>query len=191
MSRSRKLKIDAMILASFVSTCFYAATYPFIHRVIMTQATDNIVAIEQILSCLGTILSGFIWNKWSKKLFPFYPLFCILETITDVSCTIYALATGNLVAYYILATICFSLVTRNMICGGNRLRILRYQDETAREHFQNNDNSARSAATIIGSVIAMRLNLSFPVMIWLATIGNALDNIFYLVIYYQTTKTTK
>lgn len=184
-------KIDCMILATFVATIFYASTYPYIHRHIMGQVTDNLIALNEIIDCVGVIISGAVWNKFSDKLFPFYPLFCILETIADVSVTIWALSSGNLAAYYILGCIEFSVITRNMICGGNRLRILRYQSDEEREHYQNNNNSASAIATIIGSLIAMKLNLSFPVMLSLATFGNATDNVFYMVIYYQTTRRKK
>ena len=52
-----------------------------------------------------------------------------------------------------------------------------------REQFDNNNNSAYAIATIIGSIIAMILNLNFNIMIWLATIGGIIDNIFYIIIY--------
>lgn len=184
-------KIDCMILATFVATIFYASTYPYIHRYIMTMVSDNAVALNEIINCVGVIISGAIWNKFSDRLFPFYPLFCFLETICDVAVTVWALTTGHIAAYYILSCIEFSVITRNMICGGNVLRILRYQSDKEREHYQNNNNSASALASIIGSIIAMKLNLSFPIMLALATFGNATDNIFYVVIYYQTVKNQK
>ena len=77
----------------------------------------------------------------------------------------------------------YAIITRNISCGCNKLKILRYTEETEREHFNNNDNSSYAIATIIGSIIAMLLNLNFNRMMVLATIGNAIDNVFYIVIY--------
>lgn len=84
-----------------------------------------------------------------------------------------------------LDTIVFTIITRNICCGGVKLRAIRYNSEKEREHF-NNNNSAYSLATIIDSIIAMFLNLNFTTMLCLATFGNMIDNIFYIVIYIKT-----
>ena len=78
-----------------------------------------------------------------------------------------------------------------MCCGDIKLRALRYNSEEIREKFDNNNNSVGSIATIVGSIIAMFLNLSFPIMLILATLGNSIDNIFYIFIYYKTIKRNK
>jgi len=186
----KKVKLDGMILATFLTTLFYASTFPFIHKQIMLETSDNFIALSNIIDCASVIILGSIWNKWSKRLFKFYPLFCILETIVTIAMCIWTLATGNLAAYYMMGTIEMAVITRNMVCGGTRLRILRYKTEEEREHYQNNNNSADALATIIGSCIAMMLDLPFSLMLGLATFGNCIDNIFYLVIYYSTLKYT-
>lgn len=66
------------------------------------------------------------------------------------------------------------------------MRTIRYDSEEKREHFDNNNNSVASATTILGSLIAMILKLDFSIMLCLATFGNSIDNIFYVIIYFQT-----
>lgn len=66
-----------------------------------------------------------------------------------------------------------------------KLRAIRYQTETEREKFDNNDNSVSAAATIIGSIVSIVLKLDFDTMLWLAVIGNLSDNIFCSIIYMQ------
>lgn len=85
-----------------------------------------------------------------------------------------------------LDTLVFAIVTRNICCGGVKLRAIRYNTEEKREQFDNNDNSVCSIATIIGSIIAMFLNLDFAAMLCLATFGNAIDNVFYIAIFMKT-----
>jgi hypothetical protein len=80
----------------------------------------------------------------------------------------------------------FAIVTRNICCGGVKLRAIRYNSEESREHFDNNNNSVSSFATIVGSIIAMFLDLDFSTMLWIATFGNAIDNIFYIFIFMKT-----
>lgn len=182
-----KIKPDAMILATFFTSIFYSATYPYIHKELMQVVSETLLACTQIINCVSIVLFGLLWNKTSR-LFKYYPALCILEILTTVTSSLIVTLTGNIIAYYIMDTLLFSIVTRNIICGGTKLRSLRYNTETAREHYDNNNLSADAIATIIGSVIAMVLHLNFIAMLWLATVGNAVDNIFYIAVYLKTTK---
>lgn len=183
-----KIHIDGMLLATFLTTIFYSSTYPFIHKEVMTVATDTFIALNQIINCISIILFGRIWNKKSERLFRFYPAYCVAETTLGIMTTVFAITTRNILAYYMLDTIVFAVVTRNICCGGVKLRAIRYNSEEKREHFDNNNNSVSSLATILGSVIAMFLDLNFETMICIATFGNAIDNIFYIFIFYNTRK---
>lgn len=181
-----KKKIDGMLLATFLTTIFYSATYPYIHKEVIANVSDSIIALSQIINCLSVVILGGLWNKKSDKLFKYYPAFCIGETILSIGSAIWATTTGNIMAYYIIDTLIFAIVTRNICCGGVKLRAIRYNSETEREHFDNNNNSSSAIATIIGSIFAMILNLDFAGMLWLATIGNAIDNVFYIFIFRNT-----
>lgn len=180
-----------MILASFLTTLFYASTYPYINKYIITNVSENMIALNQIINCASIIIFGSLWNKFPQKLFKHYPKYCVLETILNITITLFVLLTDNIIGYYLLDTFIFSVVTRNIICGNIKLRARRYTTEEKRSEFDNNDNSAYAAATIIGSLIAMILHLSFPVMIVLATIGNCIDNTFYVFIYRKTIRKEK
>lgn len=184
----RNKKVDGMIVATFLTTVFYSSAYPYIHKEIIMSISDQLIALNQIINCLSVVIFGILWNKYSDKLFIHYPTFCILETILNVGSTIWAIAARNLAAYYMIDTIIFAIVTRNICCGGVKLRALRYASENEREHFDNNNNSASAIASILGSLIAMVLELNFEVMLCIATFGNVIDNIFYFFIYKSTTK---
>ena len=174
----KHINIDGMLLATFLTTIFYSSTYPYIHKEVMMVAIDNFIALNQIINCISVVIFGWLWNKKLEKLFEFYPVFCILETILGIMTTIYAIITNNILAYYMLDTFVFAIVTRNICCGGIKLRAIRYQAEEKREHFDNNNNSVSS--------IAMFLNLDFATMLCLATFGNAIDNVFYVCIFFKT-----
>lgn len=180
-------KFDGMLVATFLTTLFYSATYPYIHKEIMAVASDGLIALNQIINCLSIVTFGTLWNKFSDRLFKYYSYFCVLETVLGIGSTIWAIRTQDIASYYIIDTVIFAIVTRNICCGGVKLRTLRYSSETEREHFDNNDNSAYAIATIIGSLVAMCLNLNFNIMLCIATFGNAIDNIFYIFIYKNTT----
>ncbi len=186
MKKIDKVKIDGMLAATFITTLFYSATYPYIHKEIMMNVSDRVVAINQIINCVSIVVLGSLWNKRSDRLFRFYPVLCVLESVIGMLSTVLASITHNILLYYIVDTLIFSIITRNICCGGVKLRAIRYRTEKEREHFDNNNNSASAIATIIGSVLAMCLDLNFVVMLWIATIGNAIDNVFYIYIYFKT-----
>lgn len=175
-----------MLIATFLTTLFYSATYPYIHKEIMVVASDWLIALNQIINCLSIVIFGTLWNKFSDRLFKYYPYFCVFETILGIGSTVWAICTQNIASYYIIDTLIFAIVTRNICCGGVKLRTLRYNSEVKREHFDNNNNSASAIATIIGSIVAMVLKLDFNIMLCIATFGNAIDNIFYIFIYKST-----
>ena len=183
----RKIKLDGMILATLICTTFYATSYPFIHKKIISCASDNLIALNQIINCISIVSFGFIWNK-TKRLFDFYPALCIVEGILSISSTIFVITTHNIIAYYIIDTLIFSIVTRNICCGGIKLRAMRYNTEEQRERYDNNNNSANAIGTIVGSCLAMILDLNFETMLIVATIGNTVDNIFYICIYFNERK---
>lgn len=185
MLNHKHKRMDAMLLATFLTTLFYASTYPYIHKQIVSSVSDDIIAINQIINCISIIVFSSVWNKASDRLFKFYPIICIAETLLGIGSTIYAIVSQNILSYYIIDTLIFAIVTRNICCGGVKLRALRYNTEDSREQFDNNNNSMSALATIIGSVIAMVLNLDFNLMLIIATIGNAIDNIFYIRIYHS------
>lgn len=183
-----KRKLDGMLLATFITTVFYSATYPYIHKEIVSTVSESVIALNQIINCTSTIIFGALWNKYSQKLFRFYPVLCTLEMALTILLAAWITVTGSTLTYYIIDTFIFAIVTRNICCGGVKLRAIRYKTESDRECFDNNNNSAGAVATIVGSIIAMVLKLDFIPMLWLATIGNMIDNVFYIVIYKKTNK---
>jgi len=117
-------KADSMLLATFFSTCFYSATYPYICKVIMSAVTENAIAVNQIAVCISVILFSSLWNQFSDRLYPFFQLFCVLESITGVCTSVYVTVhPENVMIYYVLDTLMFCLITRNIICGGTATQI--------------------------------------------------------------------
>lgn len=186
----KKNKLDSILIATFLTTLFYSSTYPYIHKEIVSNISDNLIALTQIINCVAVIGTGYCWNRF-KNLFRFCSALCVIETIATISTTMFVLLTHKLAAYYILDTLVYALITRNLICGGIRLRAVRYKTEEERNAFDNNNNSMSAAATIIGSCISMVLQLKFEWMMILVTIGNIVDNLIYIRIYSNAIRRNK
>ena len=184
----KRVKIDGMLLSTFLTTLFYSATYPYIHKYIVSIIPDSFLAGQNIICCLSIIVFGHLWNKYPEALFSKFPMLCIVEFVSTAISAAVVLITNNVNAYFVLDTLFFALISRNIICGAIKLKARRYTAETDRTEFDNKDNSMCAIATIIGSLVAMVLSLDFHIMIILASVGNLIDNVFYITIYYSTKK---
>ena len=180
-------KVDNILAVNFITNIFYTATYPYIYKVLYTNVSERLIALTTIISCLSIIIFSTVWNKYGDKLYRFFPLFCIGEFVMSILLTLYLLNTYSYSSYYLYDTFSMAIITRQILCGMNRLKRLRYTDKD-REIFDNRNSAWCSAGTIIGSLIAMILNLDFVVMLWIATFGNAVDNLSYIRIYFKEQK---
>jgi hypothetical protein len=177
---------DLMVLATFTTMLAYSATYPYIHKQVMMVVSEKFVALSTIINCLGVILTDRIWQHFGKKLYKSYVLFCILECATTTATALYCLLTKDLASYFIIDSVVFAIMSRNVICGSRRLRAIRYKKKEDRIKYENNDSTAGSIATLIGSGLSIVIGLPFEIMLIIATIGNCVDNAFYIKIFNET-----
>lgn len=174
---------DLMLLSNFLSTLFYSASYPYIYAEIVKVISRHYISFEQIVSCIGIVVFGSIWNKYGDRLFQHYIKFVLFEIAADTLLFADVLIRHDLKFYFLLNVIIYTLITKNMSCGGIKMRAKVNPTEELRERYDNNSNSIYAIATIAGTIIAAVLGASLDVLFVLALIGNTVDNFFYLYIY--------
>lgn len=179
---------NLMLTANFLSTLFYAVSYPYIYAELVKVVPKAYISIEQILACAGTIIFCSIWNKYSDKLFRHYKLILLTEVIADTVLFSDVLIRQNLNFYFLLNVIIYSIITRNLCCGGTKMRAKVNPTEKDRERYDNNANVVSSVATLLGSGFAMICDVPLTILFILAFIGNIVDNFFYLYIYCKLPK---
>jgi hypothetical protein len=172
-----------MLTANLISTLFYSTSYPYIYAETVKVVPHYYISIEQILACVGSIIFCEIWNKNSDRLFKYYDKILWLEIIADTYLFTDVLIRDNLSFYFLLNIIIFSIITKNLICGGNKMRAKINPTEKLREIYDNNATIMDSIGTLVGAGFAMICNLDIKILFILAYIGNIIDNIFYLHIY--------
>lgn len=180
-----------MLIANFVSVLFYSMSYPYIYAQTCKIVPTHYISIEQLLSCIGTIIFCWLWNKYSDKLFNHYAKIIVAETLLDVILFADVMIRNNLKFYFLLNVIICAIVTRNMVCGGTKMRAMVNPTERDREQYDNNSNIAVSVATLLGTVAAFIYMPDFKVLCVLALIGNVSDNVLYWHIYRQIKKDDK
>jgi hypothetical protein len=158
-------------------------SYPYIYAETIKVVPHLYIGLEQILACLGTIIFCKLWNTYSDKLFEHYRLFLIVEIIADLILFTDVLVRNDLKFYFLLNIIIYSVITKNLCCGGTKMRAKVNPSEKEREQYDNNSSIVNAIATLIGAGVAMIFDFDLRLLFVFALIGNGLDNVFYLYIY--------
>lgn len=107
-----------MLLAAFLSGLFYSASYPYIYAETVKAVTQGYISFESVFACLGSIVFCGLWNKYSDKLFRGYRIILWLEVLFDVILFADVLIRGDLKFYFVFNVIIYSIITKNLACGG-------------------------------------------------------------------------
>ena len=125
-------------------------SYPYIYAEMMKVVNHRYISGEQIVTCLGVVLFGILWNKKGDILYKHYLKIVTLEIFADTFLFVHVLLTGDLKFYFVLNILIYAFITRNMANGGIRLRAKVHPDEKSREHYDNNCNIMDSIALVFG-----------------------------------------
>lgn len=179
------VKTDKLLLAGFWSSLCYSLSYPVIHLYILKDINSNLISLISLISCIFTILISKAWNVNGDKIYKQYSILLIAESIFYFVLMI--LMINNILdktIYYLLDGLLFAILTRNIICGGNKMKANRYIKEDM-EHFANNlviyNNIASLMGYSIGSLFHIDIKLSFVIMF----LGVSIDNLFYYLAYKE------
>ena len=183
---SSKAKLSKlMLLAGFLSMLFYSASYPYVYAETIKIVPASYISIENILQCLSTILFCWIWNKFSDRLFKYYGWITLAEIIADIVLFTDVLIRHDLKFYFLLNVLIYAIITRNMACGGTKMRAKVHPDEKLREQYDNNINIVCSVATVLGASVALFYQIPLKGLFILAFTGNIIDNVIYLIIFKE------
>ncbi|QXE20436.1 hypothetical protein [Clostridium sp. 001] len=185
MKNIKKLFTDELITANFLSNLFYSVAAPTIQYILISAVGSKIIAFNSIVVCVSGVIVPTLWNKFSDKIYKEYGHFLIAETIGYI--ILMLLILNNIisnVAYCILDTFIFSIVSKNLICGNNKLKATRYL-KNEREKFDNNIVVASNGSSLIGFTVSLLFNIPSNIAFILTTIGICIDNIFYFKVYKE------
>lgn len=174
---------NLMLLSNLICTLFYALSYPYIYAETVKIVPHYYISLEQIMVCLGTIVFCRLWNKYSDKFFRHYRLFLLIEIAADLILFSDVIIRQDLSFYFLFNLIIASVITKNLSCGGVKMRAVVNPSEKEREQFDNNSNIVNAVATLIGAGMAMLFDIGIIYLFVFAFLGNIIDNIFYLFIY--------
>ena len=172
-----------MLTAAFFSDLFYAMSYPYIYAETIKVVPKPYITFEQLFACIGTIIFCRLWNKYSDRLFKYYRAILIAEIAADAFLFADVMIRNDLKFYFLLNVIIYSIITRNLSCGGVKMRAMVNPTEKLRERYDNNNNVIASVSTILGASLSLLTHCNLTTLFVFAVIGNTVDNFFYLYIY--------
>lgn len=176
---------NLMLLANFLSTLFYSMSYPYIYAETLKAVSTYYISFEQIITCISTVIFSVAWNRAGDKIFRHYHKIMIAEIIADVILLADVIIRGDLKFYFLLNVIIFAVITKNLSCGGIRMRAKVNPTEKQREAYDNNSNTVHALSTLAGTVIATIALPKINTLFFLALIGNTIDNFLHLYIYHR------
>lgn len=176
---------NLMLLANFLSSLFYSMSYPYIYAETLKAVSTYYISFEQIITCISTVIFSVAWNKAGDKIFRHYRKIMIAEIIADIILFADVIIRGDLKFYFLLNIIIFAVITKNLSCGGIRMRAKVNPTEKQREEYDNNSNTVYALSTLAGTVIATITLPKINTLFFLALIGNIIDNFLYLYIYHR------
>lgn len=181
MFKSRN--IDELLIAGATSNLFYSMAYPIVHTITVQNINSNTMSFASLLNCILAAIVAKIWLDNSTKLYTTFGVMLKVEIIAYGILT--ALFLGNVVTpaiYFLSDAIMSAIITRNIICGGTRLKALRYEGED-REIFDNKTVFYCNITSIIGYAFSWLVTLPISTGFLFMFIGISVDNIFYLRVY--------
>ena len=175
-------------MSSITSNLFYSLSYPVVHTYLMSSVNSQTVSICSLTSCIIVALVNKSWLRYSKKLYEYFKHLLVIETM------VYSILVGMILSnfispwtYYIFDTLLFATITNNIICGGTKLKSLRYRGEE-REKFDNTINYWANISCIIGFLISSIITFSWRIGFIIIFISVIVDNGFYYIVYKETSK---
>ena len=177
--------MDKLLLAGFWSSLCYSLSYPVIHLYILKDINSNLISLNSLVSCIFTILISKAWNVNGDKIYKHYPALLIAESIFYFILMI--LMVNNILdktVYYLLDGLLFAILTRNIICGGNKMKANRYIKDNM-EHFTNNSIIYSNIASLIGYTVGSLINIDVKLSFFIMFLGVSVDNLFYYIAYRQ------
>lgn len=179
---------DNLIKASLVNYLLYSMAFPVIQKTLIDSVSSKYIAANSIITCLMVIVLGQIWNKYNKKMYKLYGVFLLFEGLfytSLINSVIFGIVSYKF--FYIVDTLIFALISKNITFGYNKLKSIRYK-ENKRNGFDNNILIITSIASLIGYSISFIIDIPVKLAFGFVLIGIIINNIGFYLVYKKENK---
>ena len=183
-------KLSKSLLAmNFLTSLLCMASLPYINKRVLSQVPDYWFSIETIIVCLLGIVYSTV-NKKSKFFYKNVVLLILVESLITLSTLVLTLISNNVIVWYIMGVLCFTLFTKNMLSLFKIFNNKMVNTTERRIAYDMNKDIVISVATIIGGILGIFTSkyCSLEVLMVIGTVAYLVDNIGYgilIKIYYK------
>ena len=183
-------KLSKSLLAmNFLTSLLCMASLPYINKRVLSQVPDYWFSIETIIVCLLGIVYSTV-NKKSKFFYKNVVLLILVESLITLSTLVLTLISNNVIVWYVMGLLCFTLFTKNIISLFKIFNNKMVNTTERRIAYDMNKDIVISVATIIGGILGIFTSkyCSLEVLMIIGTVGYLVDNVGYgilIKIYYK------
>lgn len=178
---------DELLIASFLSSLFIGIAHPTVNKICMENISTRLISLSSIIICLAGVIVPALWANNGKKLYKYYTILSLSEIIVyAIVVTLLVIDIVDVAIYYMVDTIAFSVITKNIMCGSNMLRNKRYNNQDERNRYDNLLQIACNSSSIIGYGINLIYPCGDTVAFILMVIGIGFDNLFSIKAWKRT-----
>ena len=183
MNIIKRILKDELLIANLITNFFFSFAYPIVHLFLINHITEKDISMNSIICCISGIFIPIIWNKY-EKMYNSYGFFLISEIICYIIlCSSILLSFITPKAYYIIDTLLYAFLTRNLCCGNIKLKVKRYCKENDRAEYDNNSVIVANFSSLLGFILSYFISIPIKLGFIFITIGIIFDNFIYYYVY--------
>ena len=178
-----------LLVMNFVCSLLCTASVPYINKRVLSQVPDYWLSVETIVVCLLGIVYSMV-NKKSKFFYKNIVLLNLVESLITLSTLIITLSVNNVIVWYVMGVLCFTLFTKNVISLFKVFNNKLVNTTERRTAYDMDKDIVCSVATVIGGILGIFTSkyCSLEVLMIIGTVAYLMDNIGYgilIKIYYK------
>ena len=179
----------SLLVMNFLTSLLCMASLPYINKRVLSQVPDYWFSIETIIVCLLGIVYSTV-NKKSKFFYKNIILLILVESLITLSTLVLTLISNNVIVWYVMGLLCFTLFTKNIISLFKIFNNKMVNTTERRIAYDMNKDIVISVATVIGGILGIFTSkyCSLEVLMIIGTVGYLVDNVGYgilIKIYYK------
>ena len=92
-----------LLLADGFYYLFMAISASVINKEVYAVLSPRLISLQSIIGWGGSVVLGFMWSKWNRRLLPLMLPFFLLQTVASVLYFVYSEATLNMFVFWVLS----------------------------------------------------------------------------------------
>lgn len=178
-----------LLTMNFLCSLLCTASLPYINKKVLSQVPDYWLSIETIFVCLLGIVYSTV-NKKSKFFYKNIVLLNLVESLITLSTLILTVLSDNVIVWYVMGVLCFTLFTKNIISLFKVFNNKLVNTTERRTAYDMDKDIVSSVATVIGGILGIFTSkyCSLEILMTIGTVAYLVDNIGYGIlinIYYK------